>query len=822
MDWLKRDLGIALRRLGRDRAFTLTAGLTLALCLGADTALFSIVHHIVLRPLPVPEADRLVMMRNLYPGAGAVDSSNSGVPDYYDRLNATSVYEAQALFSGSDVSLGLDGAPVRIRVMNATPSFFAVMKVKPALGRPFTEAEGELGHENKVVLGDALWRSRFGADPGVVGREIRLDDRPYQIVGVMPASFGAMDPRVQLWRALAFSPEQKSDERRHSNNYWNVARLKPGATREQAQAQIDALNAANLERFPQYKEVLTNAGFHTSVDPLGEYLVRNVKPTLYLLWGGATFVLLIGCVNVANLVLVRARARLKELATRLALGASHAQIARQLVIENLMLTLAAGGAGLLVAAAGLRAIGAFDLSDLPHGTEIALDTTATLYALGLAFLIGLGMGCLPIATVPASIAGLLREEGRGSSGGRGAQVLRRSLVVAQVAFTFVLLVGAGLLLASFRHVLDIDPGFDPRGVHTASVMLPRERYPDADALRRFTEASLARLAALPGVAQAGATDTIPFGGRDNDSVILAEGYTMKPGESVVSPNAVDVSPGYFEAMGARLVKGRFFTAADTKGALPVLVVDERLAARFWPGQDPIGKRLYLPEDINNLLAVNEKTVFLTVVGVVRNLELHDLTEGDKAVGTYFYPLAQDASRLLTFALKAASGDADSVAASLRAAIHDLDPELPLFDAQSMEQRTDKALLNRRSPALLSASFGALALLLSAVGLYGVLAYLVTQRTKEIGIRMALGSSARAIFDLVLGEGLRLLGSGFVVGALGAFALRGSLQSQLFRVGATDPAVIGVVTVLLGVVAFVASAIPARRATRIDPQVALTE
>jgi predicted permease len=822
MDWLKRDLRLGLRHLLRDKGFSVTVAITLALCIGANTALFSVVHHVLLRPLPVSEPERLLMMGNDYPKAGAGGGTESGVPDYYDRLRETSVFEEQSMSHEASVSLDEDGLPTRIRALSATPSFFRMMRVTPQLGRYFSEDEGEVGNEKKVVLSDGFWRKHFGGDPGVVGRDLRLDGQPYVVVGVMPRSFQAMAPGVAVFRPFAFTPEQKADSERHSNNYENLGRLKAGASLEQAQAQIDALNAANFERFPQYKEVLKNAGFRTVVVRYPDYLVRTVKATLYLLWGGALFVLLIGCVNVANLVLGRARTRQKELATRLALGAAPWQVARSLVIETLLLSLVAAAAGLLVSALALGSFSSFDLTNLPYGSEVRLDGAAALYAVALSLLIGFVMGLLPVATVlPANLTAVLREEGRSSTGGHGARSLRRTLVVAQVAFTFVLLLGAGLLLASFRRVLEVDPGFVAERVLTASLVLPRTRYAEDDRVGNFTDEALRRVRALPGVLKAGATSLIPLGDRSNDSVILAEGYAMQPGESVISPYNVCVTPGYFESMGVRLIQGRFFQESDAATAPRVAIVDERLARRFWHDQDPIGRRMYKPEDINDLFAVTDKTVFYTVVGVIRDLKLRDLTEGQKTVGAYYFPMAQDPSHAITLAVKT-DATGDSLPNGLRGAIAALDPELPLFDVASMEQRTAKSLLNRRSPALLALAFGVLALLLSAVGIYGVLAYLVTQRTKEIGIRIALGSSARGIFDLVIREGLLLVGTGLLIGSLGAFLLRGSLESQLFGIRAADPMAIFGVTLLLGLVALVACAVPARRATRIDPRVALTE
>ncbi|HEY8148937.1 MAG TPA: ABC transporter permease [Vicinamibacteria bacterium] len=822
MDWLIRDLRVALRLLARDRAFCLTAASTLAVCIAANAALFTVVHHVLLRPLPVPDPSRILLMSNIYPKAGATDSSNSGVPDYYDRLSAVSVLEKQALFNQRSVSIGREGLPVRIQVADVTPSYFGVMGIAPVLGRAFTDDEGEVGNEKRVVLSDALWQSQFAGDPGAVGRDLRVDGQPYTIVGVMPRSFQALDPEVMLWRPLAFTAEQRSDEQRHSNSYWNIGRLKPEATLAQAQAQVDALNAANLERFPKYKDLLTNAGFRTIVDGFHDHLVRSVKPTLYLLWGGALFVLLIGCVNVANLALVRARSRLKELATRLALGAGRWQVARQLIAESVALTLIAAGAGLLLAMLALRTLGALDLHGLPFGGEIRLDGVAVLYSLAVSLTIGTLLGLVPVAAVlPANLSVVLREAGRGSSVGRGGRILRRTLAVTQVAFTFVLVVGAGLLLASFRRVLGVDPGFVADRVLTASVMLPRSRYDDDAKRRAFTDEALRRVRALPGVQAAGATNTIPFGGNNNDSVILAEGYQMKPGESVISPSQVTVTPGYFEATGVRLAAGRFFQDSDAGGKHPVVIVDEKLARRFWPGQDPIGRRLFLPTDINNLLAITDKTVFLDVVGVIKDVKLHDLAEGEKAVGAYYFPMSQDTSTMITFALKTA-GPPEVSTSGLRAAMASLDAELPLFDVRTLTQRTETALVARRSAAMLSLSFGLVALLLSAVGVYGVLAYLVNQRTREIGIRMALGSSPLGIFDLVLREGLLLVGLGFALGGVGTALLKQSLESQLFDVRATDPAVLAAAAAVLGTVALVACVLPARRAARIDPALALSE
>jgi predicted permease len=827
MGVLVHEIRHAARVLSRDRAYALMCALTLIVCMGANTALFSVVNGVLLNPLPLPESDRILSMFNSYPKAGAGNLRASAAPDYFDRLRETDVFEEQAAYTSGNLSIDQNGIPTRIRVENVTPSFFRLLRVQPWLGRTFIDEEGEVGNTRKAVLSFALWQSAFGGDPTVVGRDVRLDGIPYSVVGVMPQDFLFADPETLLWRPLAFTAQQKSDQNRHSANFSQIGRLKPGASLEQARAQIDALNARNLDRFPQFREIVVNAGFHTVVVPLQDTLVGELKATLYLMWGGALFVLLIGCVNVANLVLARSRTRMKELATRVALGASRGRIAAQLMIESTMLTVISGVIGLAFGWAALRALNLIGLQELPRGSEVRLDAVAVVYTLAIAIALGLILGLIPtLAVIPARLTTVLREEGRSGTSGRGARTLRRVLVAAQVGFAFMLLIGAGLLFASFKQVLEVDPGFDGEGVLTASITVPRSRYPTATSVQNLADAALGGIRALPGVKAAGTTDAIPFGGRINNRAILAEGYQMRPGESIIAPSIVMVSPGYFEAMGTRLVNGRFLDGTDAPSSLWAAVVDRRLAQRFWPEQDPLGRRMYFPTDLQNMLRITEQTVFFTVVGVIEEMKLQSLTQGDELVGTMYFPLAQNVQNseagtmFMTLAVK--SEDDAPLAGAVRGVIAGLDPQLPVFDVQTMQARTDASLVSRRSPMLLSVTFGVVALFLSAIGIYGVLAYLVTQRTREIGIRLALGSSARSIFELILREGIVLTVAGLALGTLGALALSRSLEAQLFQVRTTDPWVLAPVTLLLIAIAAVACAVPARRATRINPIVALTD
>jgi putative ABC transport system permease protein len=817
------DLRVSLRLLRKHKTFAITAALTLAVCIGANVALFTVVDHVLLRPLRVPESDRVVLVYNSYPKAGA-EHAGATVVDYIERGRDLTVFDEQALFNTRNPSLDLNGTPERIHTMQVTPSFFRLTRVPPRVGRGFTDAEGQLGRNHVIVLSDGLRRRLFG-DDDPLGRDLRIDGEPHTVVGVMPADFSLIDSKVEAWIPLAFTDEQKTE--RYSNNWTYLGRLKRDASLTQAQTQLDALGAANLQRLPETKQVVETTGLHTVATLLQDDLVRDVRSTLYLLWGGALFVLLIGCVNVASLVLVRSRARLKELATRMALGAGRWRIIRQLVIEHVMQTMVAAAPGLLIGDGALRLLGRLSLEDLPRAAEIRIDAVIVAYTLSIAAAIGIGLGAIPlIGGLPVNLISILREEGRGGTSGRGVRTMRRALVVVQVALAFMLLVGAGLLFASFQRVMAIDPGFNADGVLTASVNLPPVRYPmeterKAPAIRRFMDEALRTIRTVPGVTAAGATTAIPFGNEFSQDVVFPEGYRINPGDSLVALYRSNVTPGYFEAMGVRLIGGRLFDERDGPDAPGAVIVDERLARRFWPGVNPVGRRMFEPENDKDLTAVTDKTSWYTVVGVIGEVKLRGLVEGVGDIGAYYLPQAQFPSRRVTFTIRTSVAP-QSIANAVRSAVARTDRELPVFDVLTMPERTDRSLVERRSPMLLAMVFGFIALFLAAIGIYGVLAYLVTQRTKEIGIRMALGSSKRAVFQLILREGVLLIVSGFLVGAAGALGLRRSLEGELYGIRATDPLVLLLVVATLALVAVAACAIPARRATQIDPAIALAE
>ncbi len=819
MDSFRQDFKYAIRALVKDRGYATAAVLTLALVLAANVAVFSVVNALILRPLPIPKSEDLVRLFNSYPNSG-VERAMNGAPDFFDRRRAIEAFEDVATYRTRGYAMGFDGIPRRILAMQVSPSFFPLLRAQPRLGRAFTEAEGEMGNDRRVILSSSLAQELFGADPEILGAEVPLDGVPYQVVGVMPAGFSFLDPNVQLWTPQSFTEEQKQEY--HSNNWNMIGRLAFGATIDQAQAQVDALNERNIEHVPQYKDLLIEAGFHTPVVHLQSDLVRHVAGTLYLLWFGVFFVLLIGSVNVANLSLVRASVRLRELSVRVALGAGRIRIARQLLTETVLLTSASAVLGLGLGWTFVRAFAALGLERLPRGTEVGIDGWVVFATVVFALISGAVLGLIPILHLRrVSTCSVLREEGRSVTVGRTARLARRALVALQIATAFMLLIGAGLLFTSFREILSIDPGFEPEGVLTASVMLPESSYPGPHDRRVFAQRALDAVRSLPRVEIAAVSDTIPLGGSYSDGVMLAEGHRPVPGEAMLSPNRVAVTPGYFEALEIRLRAGRFFDQRDTNESNPALIIDQALAQRFWPDQSAVGKRMCMPQAGDDPFRTDENTRWYTIVGVIEHMSLRGLVESNDRIGTCFFVFDQEPKKEIAFVIKSAD-DPKLLTESLRSSLAAIDPELPLSDIKPLNERFSGSLLTQRGSMLLTTLFAGIALFLATVGLYGIVAYLVTQRTREIGIRISLGSTRSQVFQLVMKEAVGILLVGLAAGLPLLLLLRGAMASQLYGIGPLDPRVLAVVSIVLSIVTLAACSRPALRATRIHPAVALKQ
>jgi predicted permease len=828
------DVRLASRALLKDRGFATTVIATMAICLAANAAIFAIVDDVLLRPVRFEQPDRLVTMFNAYPGAGSTRGANA-VPDYFDRLAQISAFEDLALYRWTGVTIGGGGQADAERVsgMTVTPSFFAALRVEPTHGRLLIDGDAEPGNQFKVVLSHQLWQRLFPTRERVDGLQLRMNGRPYSVIGVLPADFRFIDPEVQLWIPTAFSPEDRADSQRHSNNWQMIGRLKSGVTVAQAQAEIDALNARNLDRFPALKEILVNARFHTPIFLLQDDLVRETRPILLLLWGGVLLVLIIGCLNIANLAAIRAGGHSRAIATRLALGSTTSRLVRQALTESLLWSVLGGAIGLVLAAWLLQVIQSLGLDAL-RGRDVTLNWPTLAYVFALVAAVAAVVGVWPILSSRRStLAEMIRDEGRSATTTRRARATRRLLVTSQVAFALVLLVAAGLLFASFERILDIDLGFQPDHVLTGDLTLPSTRYPGPtdtrppgaapSSVRIAADRILTELRAVPGVTGAGLTSSIPFGMNYTDSVVIAEGYQLAPGESLISPSQVRVSDGYFEAMGATLVTGRLFDARDAEGSPRAVIVDESLAARFWPGGDPLGRRMYFPRGVETGLGPPAEDQWLTVVGVVKEMRLQGIASngGAGVFGAYFLPFRQFPQRVFTLAIRTTQ-EPLAVASGVRAAIARIDRELALYDVRPMDALVERALVDRRTPMLLATGFALVALVLCAIGIYGVLAYEVRLRTRELAIRIALGATRTGIVRLVVGEGGIVIGAGVLLGLGAVYLLRRALASQVYGIAVTDPSVAISMVVVLIAIALLACILPARRATSIDPTMALAE
>jgi predicted permease len=808
----RRELRLGVRTLRKDRGFALTAILTLAVCLGGHTAILAGVNAVLFHPLHTPEPERVLLMANLYPKVEPRRGVLSATPDYGDRLEYVSAFEEQALYNFTGGSMEIGGVATVVRGVVATPSLFRLMRVHPALGRLFLDEEGAVGNETRVVLTDAFWRDRFNADPQVIGRTLRITGRDFEIVGVLPPDFSFIDPEVRYWIPLALTDQQRSAAARFNNGWFSIGRLKPGATIAQVRDQLAVLDAVNLGRAPApIRPLLESTGFHTGVEPFQDYLVRGVQGPLYLLWSAAIAMLVIGIGNLANIALVRSRTRLADLGTRLAIGAGRVDLVRQLLVEG-MLVAAAGTIGAL-------ALGGWLVSPLSlrilRGAPVALDVTVIGITVGVALLAGLLIGIVsasPLFTM--NLGAMLSESTRSGTRGRGVQATRRTLVVVQMACSFVLLVGSALLWVSIRNLLAVDAGFTTERVVSGLVALPAPHYSDGDAARAFIGRSLDAIRRLPGVAGAGATTIVPFGSNSSSGPLMAEGYVPQPGEPPVAGIRSLVTPGYFETVATPLVRGRYFDERDAVPSARTIIIDEQIAERFWPGQDAIGRRLnWMP----NPSQVDPETSWVTVIGVVGRAQLRGPGVNESVTGntgTYYLPWAITAQRNVGFVIRT-HGDPMTVVNDVRAALARVDPEIPLFDVRTLSERAELALMSRANTMHVATLFAAIAVVLSALGLYGVLAYVVAQRRREIGVRLALGSAPAAIVGRILREGLVLAAIGIVLGMAGSFVLGRFVMSQLFGVAPSDPLVMVAMAVTLSSVAALACIIPARRAANVD-------
>ena len=803
------DIRFGLRLLWKEKAFALAALLTLALCIGANTTIFTVLNSIVLKELPFPESDRLVMMYNLYPGIGVSDRGANSVPDYLDRRKLVEVFEDVSLVGFRGYDVGTEGSPRRISGMYVTPSYLRILKATAILGRVFTDDEAIPGKDRVVILSEALWGEMFARDPGVIGRDIRLSGVPYSIVGVAPDTLRVMNPATRLWVPFAFTPEQTSDDARYSDSWGMIARLKPDATIMQATRRIETLNKQNLEQFPKHKGMLENARFQTKVAGMKSELVRDIKDILYLLQAAVFCVLLIGCVNLANLMLVRANSRLKEFGVRFVMGAGRWQLSRQILIESLTISVLGGLLGIGIALGGVQALASMVEGSLPGAGKIQIDGEVLAMTIMVTVLTGLGFSGLPLLSLfRRNLSEVFRGNERGGTAGRQALSLRAILVVTQVSLTFILLIGSGLLTLSFRRLLTVDPGFRAENVATARFSLPQNLYKEDAQRRNFISALLEKARSIPGVRYSGVTDYLPFASGPKSIAITIEGITPPPGGAPPAPGFNTIDSGYLQTMGIPLLAGRNFSDSDGPDSVRVALVDHFMARKYWPNGDPIGARLH---------EIDSKDIF-TVIGVVGSVKTGDLAE-QNPVGLVYCHYKQNAPRSVHAVLR---GETDQISLTngLRRELASLDPEIALFDTKMMPERLSESLLNRRAAMVLCFVFAVVALLLSAIAIYGVLAYSVAQRRREIGIRMALGAKALDVLRIVLGQGLKVTGIGLAIGAAVAFFLTRAMMALLYDVRPHDPLVFLATGALLAVVALIASIIPASRASRVAPSEAL--
>jgi putative ABC transport system permease protein len=808
MDTLLQDLKHGLRILAKSPGFTAIAVLTLALGIGANTAIFSLVNTVLLRPLPYRNAEQLVSITASEPDKGLI-----GIPASYPKLlhiqQQTRTLESVGAYFSTTLNLVGRGEPEQINATRVNIDFFRALEVSPALGRSFLPAEDQIGGAEVVMLSDKFWHSHFHGDSGVLGRSISLDGKSTTIVGILPPGFRFpfQQPEPDVWLPRVFDIlGLRMEQLRLGTGFLSIiARLKPGETFARAQAELETINESYAQAFPGNADA---AKHELSMTSLENNLVGSVRSSLITLLVAVGFVLLIACANVASLLLARATAREKEVAIRQALGASSGRLARQFLTESLLLSFVGGVLGLIVAAWFLPLLRLAAPGTVPRLDEVRVDGMVLVFSMGLCVFTGVAFGLVPAWQVTRrDLHDTLKEGGRGTSeGGRGGRA-RRLMVIAEVAVALMLVTGAGLLIKSFARLLNVNPGFDAGGVMTFPINLPTTRYATGPERAEFFRQVLERVRAIPNVESAGAVSFLPLAGQGRYVFFCAEGQVCQGIGKDPLISLKQVTPGFLEAMRIPLLRGRTFTERDIAGAPPVVIINQTVADRYFPHQDPIGKTLENSRD----------RIPLEIVGVVADTKFNSL-DAAKFVEMY-QPVEQNPWMAMTLVVRSNSA-AQPLVSAVREKISELDPDLPLAGIQPMEKIVSISVGQPRLLTGLVGAFAGFALLLAAIGIYGVMAYSVSQRSHEIGIRMALGASPRDIFRLVVGQGMRLVLAGIAIGFLASLALTRLMATLLFSTSAHDPVTFTAVALILVGVALAACYIPARRATRVDPLVAL--
>jgi predicted permease len=817
MNSVTQDLRIAVRAFARNPGFTLAAVLSLAIGIGANTSIFSVANALLLRPLPYKDADRLVILWNRSPGLDILQDWFS-TAQYLDIKNGHRGFEEVAIASGGEDNLTGEGEPERVGTVRVSSNLLAMLGAHAAVGRLLLPDEDSPGRPATAVLSYGMWARRYGSDPRMLGKSITINGQSYEVVGILPNSFSL--PHEVL--PTLYGPEQpdvflpfplgpKAAGVRTHEDYNILGKLKPGVSVAQAQAEMDTITAGLRRDYPE--SYPPNGGLTFGIVPLLEQVVGDVRRALLVLLSAVGFVLLIACANVANLLLSRAVARQQEIAIRAALGASRGRIIRQLLTESLLLSFCGGALGVILCVGSVRWIHVLDTKSLPRLADIGIDGRVLFFTLLLSILSGILFGLAPALRVSRiDLNATLKDASRGSAGtsavwGRGNN-MRRLLVISELALSVVLLIGAGLLIQSFARLQNVAPGFNPKNVLTFELALNGQRYGDRQIIWNTYRQLWSALEQIPRVTSAGGTTALPLSESFAWTPITVEGRTPLPGEKFLNADARVVGGQYFQAMEVPLRSGRFFNEEDVAGKPPVVIIDEFMAEQLWPGQDAVGKRIHM---------VESEEPWSTVVGIVGRVK-HESLDSDPRIAFYLAQ-TQYPSRAMTLVVRS-QGDPSALSPAVKKALRGIDPDLPMYSVRTMAERVEESLARRRFSMLLLGLFAGFALALATIGIYGVMAYLVNQGTREIGIRMALGATQREILKLVVFQGMTLAISGVGIGLAAALVFTRLMRSLLFGVNASDPATFGAISVLLAVVALLATYVPAKRAARVDPMVCL--